>query len=597
MNRQPFFILLICFGMGIGVQDSFLFEENIIYLLLFLSIFLVGIVVFSKSEKFFSYKPIFLGTFFFILGVLSYFLHSKPPLLPVFSGKERLVFQLNKKLNSSEKNKRYEVEASLFPIAKEENSWFKMVLSVPKEEKELDFQHYYIADAYVNTLKLSQDNFRFDYQKYLARKQIFAHGIVSEKVLTAKKQHLKLPEIIKQKRLSVLQKIDSSSLKPKNREFLKGIILADRTEMDTQTIQDFSKTGLVHILAISGSHMAIIFWMILFLLKPVFPVKWRKIPLLVSIACIWLFAVFIDYGSSVVRSCIMITAYYIMVFLQRKPDFLHAMALAGWVILLYDTQQLFDVGFQLSFLAVLGIYWLNPAVSKYFPKYKKSPVKRFFMNVFSVSVAAQIATLPLVIYYFHQFSGLSVVVNFLVIPLAEVVIIFSFFITILLGLGWDFQLALTVYDFFATCFLNIVHRFSETDFMFFQRISLNVWELIILFVFIYFLRFTLLKFELKNKLRLMYVLLIFCIIKLSFNFYHWQKTEILVHDYYESKLISIKEKGKVLFLTNSETPKEKTEKFIVEPYLTFRRIDDFEIKKLPKTTKTLRIQGNIYKIE
>ena len=95
----------------------------------------------------------------------------------------------------------------------------------------------------------------------------------------------------------------------------------------------------------------------------------------------------------------------------------------------------------------------------------------------------------------------------------------------------------------------------------------------------------------------MYVLLIFCIIKLSFNFYHWQKTEILVHDYYESKLISIKEKGKVLFLTNSETPKEKTEKFIVEPYLTFRRIDDFEIKKLPKTTKTLRIQGNIYKIE
>lgn len=597
MNRQPFFILLICFGMGIGVQDSFLFEENIIYLLLFLSIFLVGIVVFSKSEKFFSYKPIFLGTFFFILGVLSYFLHSKPPPLPVFSGKERLVFQLNKKLNSSKKNKRYEVEASLFPIAKEENSWFKMVLSVPKEEKELDFQHYYIADAYVNTLKLSQDNFRFDYQKYLARKQIFAQGIVSEKVLTAKKQHLKLPEIIKQKRLSVLQKIDSSSLKPKNREFLKGIILADRTEMDTQTIQDFSKTGLVHILAISGSHMAIIFWMILFLLKPVFPVKWRKIPLLVSIACIWLFAVFIDYGSSVVRSCIMITAYYIMVFLQRKPDFLHAMALAGWAILVLDTQQLFDVGFQLSFLAVLGIYWLNPELSKYFSKYKKNRLNRFFINIFTVSVSAQIATLPLVIYYFHQFSGLSFFINFLILPFAELVIIFSFFITILLGLGLDFQLPLLVYDFFASCFLNVVHWFSEKDFMFVQGISLSILEVIVLFTFIYFLRFSFSKFEFKNNLRLMYLGLVFGLVSLILDFYHWHKTEILTHEYYQSKIISIKEKGKVLFLMNQKINKEKVVKFIVEPYMISRRIEHFEMKKLPETTKAIRLYGNIYRID
>ena len=597
MNRQPLLILLVCYGMGIGVQDYLLLEEHLVYLFLLVSTLFVGILILKRFEQRHLYKSVFLGVFFFSLGIFSHFLNSQSPDLPVLSKKENLVFRLNKKLNSTEKTKRYEVESSVFPIAKNDNLWFKMILSVPKEEKEWDFLHYYTAETYVNKVKPSQHNFQFDYQKYLTRKQIFLQGFVPDRVSSIKKDHLKLSEVIKQKRWAVLQKIDSSSLRPKNREFLKGIILADRTEMDGETIKNFSKTGLVHILAISGSHMAIIFWIILFLLKPIFPPKWRKVPLVLSLICIWLFAVFIDYGSSVVRSCLMITAYYIMVFLQRKPDFLHAMALAGWVILLYDTQQLFDVGFQLSFLAVLGIYWLNPAVSKYFPKYKKSPVKRFFMNVFSVSVAAQIATLPLVIYYFHQFSGLSVVVNFLVIPLAEVVIIFSFFITILLGLGWDFQLALTVYDFFATCFLNIVHRFSETDFMFFQRISLNVWELIILFVFIYFLRFTLLKFELKNKLRLMYVLLIFCIIKLSFNFYHWQKTEILVHDYYESKLISIKEKGKVLFLTNSETPKEKTEKFIVEPYLTFRRIDDFEIEKLPKTTKTLRIKGNIYKIE
>jgi competence protein ComEC len=68
-----------------------------------------------------------------------------------------------------------------------------------------------------------------------------------------------------------LQNIDQAKLSEKSKEFTKGIILADRTEMDRETVEDFSKSGLVHILAISGSHMAIIFWLILLLLKPIFP--------------------------------------------------------------------------------------------------------------------------------------------------------------------------------------------------------------------------------------------------------------------------------------------------------------------------------------
>ena len=90
------------------------------------------------------------------------------------------------------------------------------------------------------------------------------------------------------------------------------------------------------------------------------------------------FAVFIDYGSSVVRSCLMLTFYYVMILLQRKPDLLHSMALSGLIILIADTQQLFDIGFQLSFLAVFGIYWLNRPVLNCLPKARNSVHDFFF---------------------------------------------------------------------------------------------------------------------------------------------------------------------------------------------------------------------------
>ena len=150
----------------------------------------------------------------------------------------------------------------------------------------------------------------------------------SDEVLVSPKKGLSFSEKIKQKRSEVLENINHSQLKSSVKEFLKGIILADRTEMDAELVSDFSKSGLVHFLAISGTHFAIIFWVILFLLKPLFSAKNRNIPIVISLILLWIFAVFIDYGSSVVRSCLMISAYYGFVIFQRKPDVLHALALS-----------------------------------------------------------------------------------------------------------------------------------------------------------------------------------------------------------------------------------------------------------------------------
>ena len=148
-----------------------------------------------------------------------------------------------------------------------EKNEINAILYVPKEEKQLDFKNYYQTKVYINKVESPNNDFQFDYAKYLARKGIYYQSFATDEILEAPKKTLTISEKIRQKRLEILNTIDGSKLPKREREFLKGIILADRTEMDEEMVSDFSKSGLVHFLAISGTHLAIIFWLILYLLK------------------------------------------------------------------------------------------------------------------------------------------------------------------------------------------------------------------------------------------------------------------------------------------------------------------------------------------
>lgn len=231
----------------------------------------------------------------------------------------------------------------------------------------------------------------------------------------------------------------------KSKAFLKGIILADRTEIDPETVKDFNRSGLVHFLAISGTHIVVIFGIFYFLFVQLLPLKFRKYAVIVSLVFIWLFAGFIGFGSSVLRSCIMLSVYFIYILLQRKPDLLHALALSAFIILLSDTHQIFDIGFQLSFIAVLGIFWLNQPILKYFPK-QDNYFKRLLFNTISISLSAQLATLPLVLLYFHQFSFISIIANFFIVPFSEIIIVFSFVLTAIIAVGMNISVINTIYD-------------------------------------------------------------------------------------------------------------------------------------------------------
>ena len=591
MNKQPLLICVISFGLGIFFQDKFDFPFWGAVAILVLGIvgFLAGL--FIRNFFFDRLKSAFLVFLFFGIGTFLHFLNSNSIQCFDFEKNKttKIVFQLSKKLNSNERNKRYEVEILNFEKP------FSAVISIPKEQKELDFLHFYSAKACLNPTQKPQYDFQFDYQKYLARQNIHYQGFIPDEISFKKKESVSFADKIKQKRLDLLLRIDNSSLQPQNKAILKGIILADRTEIDQEIINHFSKTGLIHILAISGSHMAIIFLMILFVLNPIFSVKYRNIPICISLAAIWGFAIFIDYGNSVVRSCIMITVYYIMIFLQRKPNLLHSLALAGMMILSIDTQQLFDVGFQLSFLAVFGIFWLYKPITNHYKPLKNRAI-RFILNTFSLSLAAQLTTLPLILFYFHQFSIMSVFINVISIMVSQGFIIFSFIVSILFGIEFTPDWLLEIYDWCASFFLNMVAFFSKTDFSFVENVSIQIPELIILFVLVYLLRSVFEKPNIKTFTRLSFFVLLFLFTRILTNFYSWRKEEILLHSFLKQNIVSLKQGDKAVFIVSNEADMEKINNFVIKSYITSRRIKNIEIKKVKPMTK-LKINQTIYEIK
>ena len=591
MNKQPLLICAISFGLGIFFQDKFDFPFWGTAAILVLGIvgFLAGF--FIRNFFFDRLKSAFLVFLFFSIGIFLHFLNSNSAQNFDFEKNKttKIVFQLSKKLNSNERNKRYEIEILNFEKP------FSAVISIPKEQKELDFLHFYSAETYLNPTQKPQYDFQFDYQKYLARQNIHYQGFIPDEISFKKKESVNFTDKIKQKRLDLLFRIDNSSLQPQNKAILKGIILADRTEIDQEIINHFSKTGLIHILAISGSHMAIIFLMILFVLNPIFSVKYRNIPIYISLAAIWGFAIFIDYGNSVVRSCIMITVYYIMIFLQRKPNLLHSLALAGMMILSIDTQQLFDVGFQLSFLAVFGIFWLYKPITNHYKPLKNRAI-RFILNTFSLSLAAQLTTLPLILFYFHQFSIMSVFINVVSIMVSQGFIIFSFIISILFGIEFTPDWLLEIYNWCASFFLNMVAFFSKTDFSFVENVSIEIPELIILFVLVYLLRSVFEKPNVKTFTHFSFFILLFIFTRILTNFYFWKKEEILLHSFFKQTIVSVKQGDKAVFIMSNEADTEKINNFIIKSYITSRRVKNIEIKKVEPMTR-LKINQVVYEIK
>ncbi len=260
----------------------------------------------------------------------------------------------------------------------------------------------------------------FNYKNYLINKRIH-HQLIVDSVdvklieQTQKLSILKISYAIRNRLLEILRgniKDDDSY------EMAAALLLGERADIDQEIMKSYTDTGTIHIISVSGLHVGIIFLVLQYLFKIIPFVKNEMIKTISIILLIWLYACLTGLPASVIRSALMISFLSIGKAINIKSNPINHIAASALLILCIDTYYLFDIGFQLSYLAVIGIVYLQKPLSNlYVPKYK---IDKYIWLTFSVSIAAQLFTLPFCMYYFHQFPNYFLLANLLAIPLSSI---------------------------------------------------------------------------------------------------------------------------------------------------------------------------------
>jgi len=416
VQNIPFLRITIALIVGIIIGVNYSVEPQVSFSLL--AVVLILLIIFNKKYKF-AYNLVFgLGIqFIFIFtGIFVALQFNKKPIF--FDNGNFIAVVLE---TPQEKPNSYK---SVIQIEAVNNS--DSVLTT----KELVIAYFAKNDSAI-TLKagdiilfnsvpqIIQNNnnpYEFDYKKYLGQKKVYRQVYLpAENWIKTSHKRKSLSIQAEQIRESLLQIYRNQNIGETEFEILSALTLGYKRELDTETKRIFSASGASHVLAVSGLHVAIVFWVITLLFGLLRNNKSGRIFFVViSISILWFYAFITGMSPSVMRASVMFSIFVIGENLNRKSNIYNSLTASAFILLLINPNNLFDIGFQLSYAAVFGIIFLQPKLENLI--LVKSRFLKFFWSLITVSIAAQIATFPITTYYFGQFPTYFWITNIIVIP-------------------------------------------------------------------------------------------------------------------------------------------------------------------------------------
>lgn len=218
-------------------------------------------------------------------------------------------------------------------------------------------------------------------------------------------------------RLQAEQRLHTLHIGEQDFAVIAAMAMGDKSALNQETKEAYSISGTSHILAVSGLHIGIIFQLIILLLGGK---RRSKLTIILSTTIVWAYVIFIGFPAGAVRAATMLSIYS-MVLLSLRPDpTLNTLALAYIIMVLVNLFNIFDIGFQMSFLAVGSILLFYPLFFCLLSSH--SNIIRAIWGLFCVSLAAQIGTLPLIVFYFGRISCYSLITSFIAIPAATLIL-------------------------------------------------------------------------------------------------------------------------------------------------------------------------------
>ncbi|TRZ82995.1 MAG: ComEC/Rec2 family competence protein [Sediminibacterium sp.] len=219
----------------------------------------------------------------------------------------------------------------------------------------------------------------------------------------------------------VINKLNASISSKEANAFAQSLLLGVKTDTNKELLNAYKQLGIIHIVAISGMHLEIIFKNILHITRWLPRKKlFMVLELFIVLSSVWTYTLMAFASPSIVRAAVFFSIYYLGKFLEASSFTLNVIAGGILILLLFDLKNIENIGLQLSYAAVLGIHLLYPLLSKMLPM--DNPILVFLWNNLCISIAAQLTTLPILLYHFHQLASLVLISNFIMVPLSTLLL-------------------------------------------------------------------------------------------------------------------------------------------------------------------------------
>lgn len=263
--------------------------------------------------------------------------------------------------------------------------------------------------------------YEFDYRGYLAKKDIRYRQFIGNgfrRIDSSSGNSLRFWMAHWRQKMSTM--LRETIPGERAQQIALALLLGQKQQLDRDTKKAYSEAGVMHVLAVSGLHVGILVGVLLLLIKPLRLSKRAKKGYLIGVLLIiWAYAMLTGMAPSVIRASVMFSLLTLGQLRERKPSIFNILAFSAILMIVFNPDVIFEVGFQLSYTAVAGIVLIQPLIARLW--IPSNLVLEYLWQLAAVSIAAQLATFPLSVFYFHTFPTWFLLANMLVIPLTFVI--------------------------------------------------------------------------------------------------------------------------------------------------------------------------------
>lgn len=424
--------------LGVLLGNFISIPNNIVYTALSVC-FLLLISFFFISKTYFSFRWVFQFASYVIIILLGIIRinsedisQQKTHYSQYISSKNSLVIQVDKTLKPSKYHDKY--YAGLVEINNKKCKG-KILINIHKDSltQKLPIGDLYFATSSLLPINKPLNPYTFDYNKYLQKQGVFHQiSIKNEALLALDFQNNNLKTIAARLRTKIQKSLEKHSFKKNELGIINALVLGQRQSISKDLLNSYAGAGAIHILAVSGLHVGILFLILGFLLKPLEKITHGKhLKTVLIVLFLWGFAFLTGLSGSVVRAVSMFTFIAVgMTIKNKKSGVFHALITSFFFLVMIHPMYIYDVGFQMSYAAVLGIILFFPKINSLLPRIKFL-FSRKIWELLCVSLSATIGTLPISLYYFHQFPGLFFLSNIVIVPFLGLIMGFGILVVVL----------------------------------------------------------------------------------------------------------------------------------------------------------------------